>query len=179
MTRDFASGLPLIEIAELLIDNVPGYEDREPLELVEGGLDRSDALDELEDNDFFDEEKEIPKLKTEILSLVIDFYCRVDITSYDLGGVYVEREGRKYCWDIVSTSIENDGSRFVCQLEVDSETFPLGDEYPYTLTDEDLTQSSNLIVTAYIGCEFEVEPESVTLFVKKDGCTIALDGRWE
>ena len=123
--------------------------------------------------------KSIPKLKTEILSIVIDFYCRVDLTLYDLGGVYVEREGRKYCWDIVETTVTNEGSRFECKLAVDEETFPLSDEYPYTLTDEDLNQFSDLMVTAYIGCEFEVEPDSVTLFVKRDGCTIALEGSWE
>lgn len=179
MTRDFASGLPLIEIAELLIDNVPGYEDREPLELVEGGLDRSDALDELDDVEFFSEE--IPSLQTQILALEIEFEVPVDITQYDLGGVYAEREGRKYAWDIVKTEVinKNGGTTFRCELDTDSETFPMGDEYPYTLKDEDLNQYRDLMITAYIGSEFDEAPQSVTLFVRRNGCTIALDGSWE
>ena len=121
----------------------------------------------------------IPKLETEILSLDIVFYCRVDRTKYDLGGVYIEREGRKYAFDIVKSTQSEDGCTLSCELEVDEETFPMGDEYPYTLVDEDLNQSNELMIAVYIGCEYDVDPESVTLFVRKGTCTIALEGSYE
>lgn len=124
--------------------------------------------------------KTIPILETQILALEIQFEIPVDITEYDLGGVYAEREGRKYAWDIVSTTINNDngGTTFRCELAVDSETFPMGDEYPYTLKDDDFYHK-DLMLTAYIGTEWEETPQSVTLFVKRGGCTRAIEGSWE
>jgi hypothetical protein len=118
-------------------------------------------------------------LDTEFLSLELEFDCPVDRTKYDLGGVYIEREGRKYALDIVGSTQSEDGYTISCKLALDFETFPIGDDYPYNLPDEFLTKNSSLIITAYIGCDFDEAPESVTLYVKRGGCTIALDASYE
>lgn len=118
-------------------------------------------------------------LDTEFLSLDLVFDCPVDRTKYDLGGVYIEREGRKYVLDIVGSTQSEDGCTISCKLALDFETFPISEEFPYNLPDEYLTNNSSLIIVAYIGCEFDEAPESVTLFVKRGGCTIALDASYE
>lgn len=56
MTRSEAEHLPLIELADLLSENHEGFEGQDPQDIVNAGLDRSDALNYLDDVDFFEEE---------------------------------------------------------------------------------------------------------------------------
>jgi hypothetical protein len=58
MTREFAEELPMIELAEMLIDYSDDYEDKEAYELVEEGLDRYDTLERLESLGAFDEDND-------------------------------------------------------------------------------------------------------------------------
>jgi len=110
------------------------------------------------------------------LSLEISFYCQIDRNLYDVGSVNLECEGRNFVLDVCqSHTEENDLSvTITCKLEVDTETFPIGSEYNYQLLKTDL-YSPNLKVSAYLGGEFEIEPEHMTLFVKVDETTKAID----
>ena len=110
------------------------------------------------------------------LSLEISFYCQIDRNLYDVGSVNLECEGRNFVLDVCqSHTEENDLSvTITCKLEVDTETFPIGSEYNYQLLKTDL-YSPNLKVSTYLGGEFEIAPEHMTLFVKVDETTKAID----
>lgn len=54
MTKEQAETTPLIELAEMLVDYSEDYEGQDPQEIVDG-LDRYDAIQELERCDAFDE----------------------------------------------------------------------------------------------------------------------------
>jgi hypothetical protein len=55
MTKEIAETLPMIELAELLIENMQEYVDCEAIDIVDD-LDRYDTIRELEDLGVFDEE---------------------------------------------------------------------------------------------------------------------------
>jgi hypothetical protein len=108
----------------------------------------------------------------EFLKVEICFPHEVDHLQYDLGAVILEREGRSYILDVVETILHGDS--FECKLAVDTETF---DEThtKYDLKPLDLF-ASDLKATIYIGEDnYDVIPESMTLFVKVNECTKAID----
>jgi len=106
------------------------------------------------------------------VSVVIDFYCVVPRKEYDLGVMTLKRSTRTLMLDVVQsyTNDENKHTTIECDLEYDSDLF----EGKY----QDLKESDLLGLdeaTLFIGHEWEVEPESITLFVKSDGSTRAIE----
>lgn len=57
MTRDFAEQLPMIELAEMLIEWSEDYQDDEANDIVDG-LDRYDAIEELENCGAFEDDND-------------------------------------------------------------------------------------------------------------------------
>lgn len=121
----------------------------------------------------------------EILGVEVSFYCEVNRSNYDFGSLNLECEGREFVLDVVQTYYEDDsegGSTIECEVEVDFDTFPKtevkGEEYNssnlYNLEAEDFF-NKNLKATLFIGDEYEEEPESITLFVKVNNTTIAIN----
>ena len=122
----------------------------------------------------------IPNVK--FISVEIEFYCIVERHLYDLGAVELECEGRTFILDVVQsyTNDDNNHTTITCDLAVDLDTFPIGEPSLYDLTASDL-HNRNIYGTMYIGDEdYEVEPDSVTLFVEfinpdGSGCTKAIE----
>ena len=118
-----------------------------------------------------------------ILGLEIRFHCIVDSSLYDLGAVILQCEDRNYILDVVRSEINNEDNHtlIMCDVEVDEDTFKEGSKnfigdgkvLKYDLVATDF-MSPALTGTIYIGNEYEVEPESQTLFVKhinnEDSC---------
>jgi hypothetical protein len=102
------------------------------------------------------------KLKFE-LAIVID--GDVEANLYDLGAITLQCEDRSYILDATSSYInkENGKTIFDTKVELDKETF---DEScsRYDLTTADLF-NPKLKATLFIGNDYEVEPESMTLLV--------------
>jgi hypothetical protein len=102
------------------------------------------------------------KLKFE-LAIVID--GDVEANLYDLGAVTLQCEKRSYILDATSSYInkENGKTIFDTKVELDKETF---DEScsRYDLTTADLF-NPKLKATLFVGNDYEVEPESMTLLV--------------
>lgn len=124
-----------------------------------------------------------PSIKgIKFLSLIIDFYCIVDRNLYDFGAVRLECDGRTFILDVVQsyTNDENNHTTITCDLKVDLETFPKGKLYDsnYDLEAIDF-ESSNLKACVYIGEDYEVEPDSITLFIKSGKCTKAIEVKQE
>jgi hypothetical protein len=110
----------------------------------------------------------------EILSLEIELYGeRTDEHEIDLGALYLSNEGREYVLDATQsyTTVEGGFTKIKVDLEVDFDTFPKSD-HPYDLTATDLFDNS-LKASFYIASDLSVE--SISLFVKQDGCTKAID----
>lgn len=106
------------------------------------------------------------------VSVVIEFYCVVPREQYDLGTMTLKRSTRTLMLDVVQsyTNNENKHTTIECELEYDSDLFK--GKY------QDLKESDLLgldVATLFIGHEWEVEPDSITLFVKSDGSTRAID----
>jgi len=120
-----------------------------------------------------------PKIKgIEFLSVVLSFEVPIDRSLYDLGSVRLECEDRTFILDVCNSYTNDDNYDIECDLEVDTETFPMGDETNYDLTAIDLMLNSDTRGTLYIGCEYEEAPTSITLFVRsggKKGLTKAID----
>lgn len=114
------------------------------------------------------------KVDNTILSSVeIQFHCVIEREQYDLGAVTLECNGRQAILDIVESVHETDNnySAIRCQLSIDRETF---DNCKYDLTSQDLL-SPFLKGTLFIGDSYEVEPDSITLFVRSQNCVKAID----
>ena len=106
------------------------------------------------------------------VSVVIEFYCVVPREQYDLGVLTLKRSTRTLMLDVVQTysNDENHHTTIECDLEYDEDLF--NDKY------KDLKESDLLGLdeaTLFIGHEWEVEPDSITLFVKSGGSTRAID----
>ena len=107
-----------------------------------------------------------------VVSVQVVFYCIVNRDQYDLGSVALERSSRGLHLDVVQSykCDDNNHTTIDCDLEFDEEVF---DDCPKDLKDSDLLDLR--VATLYIGSEWEVEPDSITLFVKSDGSTRAID----
>ena len=106
------------------------------------------------------------------VSVVIEFYCVVPREQYDLGVLTLKRSTRTLMLDVVQTysNDENHHTTIECDLEYDEDLF--SDKY------KDLKESDLLGLdeaTLFIGHDWEVEPDSITLFVKSGGSTRAID----
>lgn len=111
---------------------------------------------------------------TEFLFLSIDFYCPIDREEYDLGSIELSLDGRNYKLDVVSSTMNHNNSEITCMLEEDMDVFPIDERTNYLLTDNDLC-NSNLKATVFIGGDYEIEPEFITLSFKQGGCTRVID----
>jgi hypothetical protein len=106
------------------------------------------------------------------VTIIVD--GEVDVNQYDLGGVTLECNGRSYMVDIVKSNslFINGGTIIECEVAEDRETLT---ESNYDLLPEDFF-NKDFKAMVYIGCEYEVEPESQTLFVQfEGGMTKAVD----
>jgi hypothetical protein len=97
---------------------------------------------------------------------------REDEHDIDLGGLYFECEGRKYALDVIQ-SYSNIDAGFTT-IKMDLEVFEDDEDEDdlNNLTATDL-YSSNLKVEFYIRSDLNVE--TITLFVRRNGCTRAID----
>lgn len=109
----------------------------------------------------------------EFLGVTIKFEVPVERHLYDLGSLHLVCEDRNFVLDVCQSYTNDECTEIRCELEVDTETFPLNQENNYQLTANDLM--SNISGTLYIGQEWEERPESMTLFVKICGMTKAID----
>ena len=113
-------------------------------------------------------------LGVEFLSIRVIFDCPVDRNLYDFGALTLECEGRNFILDVCQSYTNEESTKIELDLEVDTDIFPVGTEYNYELTKEDL-YSSKLTATLYIGSEYEVEPDYMTFFIKSGETTKAID----
>jgi hypothetical protein len=109
----------------------------------------------------------------EFLGVTISFEVPVDRDLYDLGSVQLEKDGRNFVLDVTESTLSDDEDEIECVIEVDTETFPVGEEYNYELMASDFV--NGLKGTLYIGDEYEEEPQYMTLFVKIGGMTKAIE----
>jgi hypothetical protein len=113
-------------------------------------------------------------LGVEFLSIIVTFDCPVDRNLYDFGALTLECERRNFILDVCQSYTNEESTEITLELEVDTDIFPVDTEYNYELTKEDLF-SSKLTATLYIGSEYEVEPDYMTLFIKSGETTKAID----
>lgn len=109
----------------------------------------------------------------EFLGVTIKFNCPIERHLYDLGAVELECEGRKFIVDVCQSYTNEACDEIECDVEVDTDTFPV-EEWKYDLTAADLF-INNTTGSLYIGSEYEVEPDSITLFVKFGEMTKAIE----
>lgn len=119
----------------------------------------------------------IPKINgVTFLRVELVFHCIVERDLYDFGSITLENDGRNYILDIVRSESTNDNNHTIiqCDVETDGDIFPLSDEFNYKLNITDLLDE-NLSSTIYIGEEYEIAPDSLTLFVQIAHMTKAID----
>lgn len=108
----------------------------------------------------------------EFLGVTIRFEVPIDRNLYDLGSLRLVSENRNFVLDVVKSFTNENETEIRCELEVDTETFPINEENNYQLTANDLM--FGVEGSLYIGQEWEEEPQSITLFVKIGGMTKAI-----
>ena len=113
--------------------------------------------------------KELDELK---LSVELDFYCSVDRDTFDFGLVTLKKDGRSLILDVVRSTSSENGDTIYCEMEFDEELIEDMDSKS-DLRVSDLNNLDEAII--FIGDEFEQEPDSITLFFRKNGCTSAID----
>lgn len=88
----------------------------------------------------------------------------VEVGQIDIGSVQLENNGRKFALDVTSYHADGDKdwSIISCDIEVDTDTFPV-DEYKYDLTKDDLLDMNHGGTgTLYVTASEETEPFEVT-----------------
>jgi hypothetical protein len=116
-----------------------------------------------------------PSIKgVEFLSILIKFEVPIDRNLYDLGSVHLQKDGRNFVLDVCKSFTNEESTEIECLVEVDTETFPLGEDTNYKLTAVDLSSGIDY-GSLYIGTEYEEAPQSISLFVKINGMTKAID----
>ena len=95
--------------------------------------------------------------------------------TIDLGSVTLFCEGREYKLDIVDSTFNFDfeDCTISCNVAVDKDTFPV-EIHKYDFEDLDF-HHANFVGEVFIGGDFEGGVVSRTLFIKQDGCTMAID----
>lgn len=118
---------------------------------------------------------ENPKIDgVEILGVTLKFSVPVNRHLYDLGSVSLKSGERNFVLDICQSRTNEECTEIDCDLEIDTDTFPVDEENNYQLTAEDLMFGTT--GSLYIGDDWGEEPESITLFVKfEGGMTKAID----
>ena len=106
------------------------------------------------------------------VSVKITFNCIIDRHQYDLGIVTLERSSRGLHLDVVeSYACDDDNHTTIFSiLEFDEEVL---EDCPKDLKESDLLDLR--VATMYIGSEWEVEPDSITLFIISDGSTRTIE----
>ena len=107
------------------------------------------------------------------LSVSIQFYCPIDRGLYDLGFLTLKKGDRSLYLDCAMSYYDTERYCIDVELEFDEDEIASCFETKHDLTITDLYDLDE--ATFYIGCEYEVEPESITLFVKQNGSTRAID----
>ena len=106
------------------------------------------------------------------LSISIQFYCPIERGLYDLGMLTLKRGDRSLYLDCCMSYYDTERYCIDIELEFDEEILSEFD----TKSDLTITDLYRLDeATFYIGGEYEVEPDSITLFAKQNGCTRAIE----
>lgn len=111
----------------------------------------------------------------EFLGVELAFNCKVTDeirNSLSLGSLTLKKDGRSYLLGVVGSSLSEDEFTICCELEEDREELT---ESNYDLTEVDLLSRNLDEATLYIGCEYIEEPDSITLLIRSNGCTMVID----
>lgn len=109
----------------------------------------------------------------EFLGVTIKFDMPIDRSLYDFGSVKLVCDDRQFILNVCMSYTNSNRNEIECDLEVDTESFPIN-EYQYDITAVDL-MLDRVKGTMYIGCEYEEDPTSITLFVKHLNCIKAIE----
>ena len=117
--------------------------------------------------------KKINNIDTTKLSVVIEFYCVVPREEYDLGTLRLKQGDKDLILDVTQSFSDdnNNATTINAVLEFDDS---IDDSFKNNLTMADLYQPFDS-ATFFIGDSYEVEPDSITLFIVNDGNTKAID----
>ena len=107
------------------------------------------------------------------LSISIQFYCPIDRGLYDLGFLTLKKGNRSLYLDCCMSYYDKESYCIDVELEFDEDEIASCFETNHDLTITDLYNLDE--ATLYIGCEYEIDPDSITLFAKQNGCTRAID----
>ena len=115
------------------------------------------------------ENTQINDIDTRELVISIDFYCVVKPEDYDLGAVKLKLGKKDLILDIISTEWynQNKHTEILAKVVFDNE---IDEEFKNDITFNEL-YSKDLSGTVYIGTEFEIEPESISMAIKHNGNT--------
>ncbi len=119
------------------------------------------------------ESRQINDINTEELTVVVSFYCIVERNKYDFGTLQLKQGNKDLILDVWMTEVcnENNHTKIRCSLHFDDE---LDYSFNNDLTFADLYEPFDS-ATLFIGYEYEVEPDSITLFIKHEDNTKAID----
>ena len=147
-------------------------DDEDMTKYTEEGQDRFNELYELE-MDKIEGRLNINDIDISNLTVEIDFHCVVEREKYDLGTLRLKQGNKDLILD-VTQSYSNDDNHHTtiqCKLEFDD---TLDDSFENNMLLIDLYQKMDS-ATLFIGDEYEIEPESITLFIVNNGNTTAVD----
>lgn len=107
------------------------------------------------------------------LTVLLKFEVPVNHVLYDFGVLTLEKDGRNFSLDSTSSTLSDDEMEIEIEVEVDTDVIQMGVNSNYDLTAVDIM--NGVKGSFYIGCEYEEEPTSITLFVKIGEMTKAID----
>jgi len=107
------------------------------------------------------------------LKVSIDFHCVVEPSDYDLGSLQLKQGNKDLILDITKSEWyhQNNHTEVICYLEFDED---ISEDFKNNMLFADLYQKMDS-ATLYIGCEFEIEPESIDLAIRDNGNTTMVE----
>ena len=115
----------------------------------------------------------INDIDTTQLSVVVEVYCIVEVDQYDFGSLRLKQGNKDLILDVTRSEWDNNNNHttITCSLEFDDD---IDDSFKNNMALVDLYQKFDT-ATFYIGCEYEIEPESITLVIKNNSNTTCRD----
>ena len=102
-----------------------------------------------------------------------DFTNVVDM-NFDFGLLELEYEGKKIVTDSIDSNYDSFNMTVNISFKVDLDVIENSDS-KQDLTMYDIIDTDKLNIDFYIGCEYTIEPEVKTLFLKDRGCVMAIE----
>ncbi len=169
-------------VNEIMTKTKLSYDDAEETitESVDGDPDMTKYTEEGQDRFNVLYEREMDNLNNMIndininnLKIKIDFYCTVNRDLYDLGSLRLKQGDKDLILDVVMSysNDDNNHTTIMCELAFDDS---IDDSFKNNMMLIDLYQRMDS-ATLYIGCEYEVEPESISLAIRVNGNTTMVD----